>query len=109
MLGFSSPLKDKTQIRFAITHDAPASHYAARISKHSKTGDTVTAAGDLFLTSSSEFYDRDMTGFAYYNWAKKRWEDTGNIDHANGSNIPYDWAWHNQGGAPYESNMNSVS
>ena len=65
MLGFSSPLKDKTQIRFDITHDAPAAHYATRISKHSNTGDTVTVAGDKFVTSSSEFYNRDMTGFAY--------------------------------------------
>ena len=108
MLGFSSPLKDKTQIRFDITHDAPAAHYATRISKHSKTGGTVTAAGDLFLTSSSEFYNRDMTGFAYYNWAKKRWEDTGNIDPAMGSNIPYDWAWHAQGNTG-ESNNKMVS
>ena len=108
MLGFSSPLKDKTQIRFDITHDAPAAHYATRISKHSKTGGTVTVAGDKFVTASSEFYDRDMTGFAYYNWAKKRWEDTGNIDPAMGSNIPYDWAWHAQGNTG-ESNNKMVS
>jgi len=92
VLGFSSPLKDKTQIRIDITHNAPTAHYSTRFSRHSDG-----AGGDKFVTASSEFADRDITGFSYYNWDLKRWEDTGNIDPASQTPLQYDWAWHAEG------------
>ncbi|MAG25254.1 hypothetical protein CMI47_06710, partial [Candidatus Pacearchaeota archaeon] len=87
MLGFSSPLKDKTQIRIDITHNAPTAHYSTRFSRHSDG-----AGGDKFVTASSEFAGRDITGFSYYNWDLKRWEDTGHIDPASQTSLQYDWS-----------------
>ena len=91
-LGFSSPLKDKTQIQFDITHNSAQMAYLTRFTRHAVgAGPATSAKNDKIVSASSEFKDHDLTGMLYYNFNLRRWEMIGNVDPASQANTVYDF------------------
>jgi len=78
--GFSSPLWSKTQIRINIpaTEESVVSRNVARVSD--------------VLDPSGEFAGQDLSGFLYYNFEDKKWEQKGLTDPATGNPTHFNFA-----------------
>lgn len=76
--GFSSPLRSKTIIRIDISNSQE--HVFTR----NPSRNDINTDGEFYLTQSS--------GFSYYNFVRKAWEDIGLTDPATGQSILFDWA-----------------
>jgi hypothetical protein len=50
------------------------------------------------LDAAGEFHNQDVTGFCYYNFKTKRWDQIGLTDPATGEPILFDWAVELRGG-----------
>ena len=78
--GFESRLHDKTQIKLTLPNTRE---------------EFLTRSPRLrnnILDSGGDFYGEDKTGFVYYNWNLKRWEQIGLVDPATGNSILHDFA-----------------
>lgn len=78
--GFNSRLHDKTQICLSMPNTRE--EFITRSPKNRNN----------ILDPSGEFFNKEKTGFAYYNWDLKRWEQVGLIDPGTGQQIHHDWA-----------------
>jgi hypothetical protein len=78
--GFSSRLHDKTQICLIMPNTRE--EFITRSPKNRNN----------ILDPSGEFFNKEKTGFVYYNWDLKRWEQIGLIDPGTGQQIHHDWA-----------------
>ena len=72
--GFSSPMRSKSQIEIDIT---PSNEFT--LTRNYKNRNTYPGTVD-------------RSGFAYFNFTSKLWQDVGLIDPLNGSSLPHDIA-----------------
>ena len=75
--GFSSPEKDKIAITIDITPSAEKK--LTRLSRFDS----------LSGSAAGEFYDSTHTGFIYFNFANKTWDNIGETDPATGADLSY--------------------
>jgi len=83
--GFSSPLKDKIQIKIPISSatEALASRFAWNSLINDYGSDGVSTPHPKKLVGfDTEFFEKNHTGFLYYNKDNKRWEEQGITDYA---------------------------
>ena len=77
--GFETRLHDKTQIVFELPNVQEEF-----LTKNSK------ARNDA-LDPTGQFLGKDKTGFVYYNWQLKKWEQIGLTDPASGRDLDFNW------------------
>lgn len=75
---FSAKLRDKVQIKIDIATSTDARFTRAR------RGLGIADPG-AFLSGT------EITGFSYYNFRTKRWDQIGNLDPETGGSLPFDW------------------
>ncbi|MAE85225.1 MAG: hypothetical protein CMB80_20995, partial [Flammeovirgaceae bacterium] len=83
--GFTSPLDDKIQIKIPISSKEEA--IASRFAWNSLVGDFGSSRLDepseaRVRGQGTEFFEKNHTGFLYYNKDNKKWEEQGITDYA---------------------------
>tara|TARA_R110002020_G_scaffold37124_5_gene112013 strand:+ start:6786 stop:11894 length:5109 start_codon:yes stop_codon:yes gene_type:complete len=106
--NFSSPLDDKINIKIPLVSSEDS--YASRYNALNLQNNGYNAANQIKVDQNSEFYNRQFSGFLYYNKDTKRWDDIGLKDpvtgHENYQTMYYGsyyfgenlWWWRDQGG-----------
>ena len=88
MPGFSSPLKNKIQISLDITPSQNSDIFRFTSKTQSRTAEDGVAG--------SRFENKQGTGFAYFNFNLKRWEQIGITDPVTGENTESEFLFSNK-------------